>query len=508
MNRVLLAICSMFYVQFTTAQFGPVIYTAGQGAMETVTNIRTADFNNDGIMDMITSSRHFPRDTIRLYTGLGNGQYNAQAIIVNIALTSIESLELADINKDGWIDFAIVQGAAAAKITWYENNGGSFTEHLLAGGLDFPTALILGDFDNNGFMDILALEHVEIVLYRQLAAGAFASRQVIHGGSEFYAIDAGYFNDDTLLDVTVASGGFETLINTGNGNFSLHSQVGISICFGLESADLDNDGDIDVAAYETVKGILFYANDGNGDFALRDTILLSTDNFRIFGFADLDCDHDPDLYTSITQLNRVVWVMNEGNGQFSLPQTIHTQPGQLIKATHASDLDADGKKDIIWGYSLMGFNINQNFCPACIRVLTTANTGANYQWQVNNGTGYTPISDDAVYSGTQTNQLKMTSPPTIWYGNKYRCIINGMVTAEEFILTFSAYWTGDYSTAWENPANWLCAVMPDAYTDVTIFPHTLRFPTVNNTAICRSLNLKPATKLRVVTTASMHIAGH
>jgi len=57
---------------------------------------------------------------------------------------------------------------------------------------------------------------------------------------------------------------------------------------------------------------------------------------------------------------------------------------------------------------------------------TTAHsdTSATYQWQQNNGTGWTNLSDFGIYSGTMTDSLSLTGITTSLSGYGYRCIIN------------------------------------------------------------------------------------
>jgi FG-GAP-like repeat len=318
MQKIIYTSLSLLFSLFSQAQFAAVSYIDSlQG--ESVSQLKSADFNNDGLPDMIVSATRFPVDSLRLYLALGNGQYSRQTIAAIQNTGDIDCFDIADINNDGWVDIALITHNAT-RLAWYENNGGVFTHHPLAANLDFTTQLLIKDFDCNGLQDILALQHVEIVLYLQSSPGVFEAGTIAHSGTEFYAIDAGYYNNDSLPDISVASGGFEVLLNTGNGHFSLHSQAGLSLCFGLQSADLDNDSDIDIGMYESLRGILFYRNDGNGHFSFADTILRSSDIFDSFGFADFDCDNDKDVYTTIRQQGRVVWVENKLAGRFSQPK--------------------------------------------------------------------------------------------------------------------------------------------------------------------------------------------
>ncbi len=52
-----------------------------------------------------------------------------------------------------------------------------------------------------------------------------------------------------------------------------------------------------------------------------------------------------------------------------------------------------------------------------------------YRWQVNEGAGWTNLSNDATYSGVATNQLGISNGNISMEGNLYRCIVEGEMTA-------------------------------------------------------------------------------
>lgn len=58
----------------------------------------------------------------------------------------------------------------------------------------------------------------------------------------------------------------------------------------------------------------------------------------------------------------------------------------------------------------------------------TAANAVNYQWQVNSGSGYTNITDNATYSGANTSILNLTGVNASLDGNLYRVIVSGLCT--------------------------------------------------------------------------------
>ncbi len=157
-----------------------------------------------------------------------------------------------------------------------------------------------------------------------------------------------------------------------------------------------------------------------------------------------------------------------------------------------------------FGYSLWEFEVygspatNQiigqgNICPGASTAFKINVAGAAYQWQLNAGSGFSNISDNANYTGTNTANLLLNKPPSSWYGYQYRCVVDGL-PGNSVLLTFSDTWNGIADNTWENPANWNCGVLPDTNTDVIINPGTV---ILNSNATVRSINLNPGANFTV-----------
>jgi len=141
--------------------------------------------------------------------------------------------------------------------------------------------------------------------------------------------------------------------------------------------------------------------------------------------------------------------------------------------------------------------------------VTATGAGLTYQWQVNNGTGWVNCSVSP-YSGTKTNVLTINPASYSITGYQYRCMISGtcapsIVTGTVTLtVSYSNQWTGNISSAWSNPGNWACGVIPNANTNVFISPGVPNQPLVDiNTAICDSLTLIPGASLGFVGTTNM-----
>ena len=139
---------------------------------------------------------------------------------------------------------------------------------------------------------------------------------------------------------------------------------------------------------------------------------------------------------------------------------------------------------------------------------TTSNiTGVGYQWQVSIAGGpYTNISDNANYTGSTSLTLGYNNVPSSWSGNKYRCLVNG-VYSNVYTLAFKNYWVGTFSTAWENPVNWSCGVLPDANTDVTLNTLTPFNLLLSSNVSIKSIFVKSPSTFTISSGSNLTITG-
>ncbi len=120
-------------------------------------------------------------------------------------------------------------------------------------------------------------------------------------------------------------------------------------------------------------------------------------------------------------------------------------------------------------------------------------SATTYQWQVDTGSGYANMSNNAIYSGINSDTLRFANPPSSLYGFKYRCIADGLSGGARQ-LKFQNEWTGAIDNNWGNTGNWSCDVLPDGNTDVIINSGTI---VVNVNGFCRSLSVAPSVNFSI-----------
>ncbi len=226
------------------------------------------DINNDGNLDAFACHDVAP-NVYYINDGDGNLTYN-QGGLGDVPVGGHYGSLWVDYNNDGNVDLFIAkcsgggQGATAKYNELHRNNGdGTFTDVSIDSGLRDPLqtwSSAWGDFDNDGFMDVLvgasSFSDGGHKLMRNNGDGTFTD---ITAGSGFDVFGgtsiehATYdFNNDGYLDII---GNSNTLF-LNNGDFTFTPYV---VPFsGAAIADLNNDGFLDAH-----RGQDIHYNDGN-----------------------------------------------------------------------------------------------------------------------------------------------------------------------------------------------------------------------------------------------------
>ena len=88
------------------------------------TSIKLADFNNDGKMDMAIASEGYPGNQIQIWQGQGSGDFIPGQVLnydttladgSKISLNLFREFEIADVNKDGFLDIIVHPFASGSK---------------------------------------------------------------------------------------------------------------------------------------------------------------------------------------------------------------------------------------------------------------------------------------------------------------------------------------------------------------------------------------------------------
>jgi len=310
-----------------------------------------------------------------------------------------------DYDNDGFPDLYFVNGAPGASNALYHNNhDGTFTDVTARAGVAangsgksvYKTGVAVGDFDNDGYLDLYVTAFGPNILYRNNGDGTFTdvtSKAGVAGGSHEWSTSAGFFDFDRdgHLDLFVANyldyrleenpycglrkDGYRMYChptmfdgvanrlfhNNGDGTFTdVSKKAGIANpagkSLGVTFCDFDRDGRTDIyVANDTVRNFL-YRN--NGDLTFTDVAYGAGVGFDPNGkpragmgtdCADVDGNGFPDLFVTNFSEELNALFLNRGDGIF---EEVSDKAGlgssflPLGFGTKLFDVDNDGDLDI------------------------------------------------------------------------------------------------------------------------------------------------------------------
>ena len=305
------------------------------------------DLDNDGDFDLVNGT------TGTGSSGVANNIYrNDSGTFTDVTPASIRDRDAGtrgivtfDMDRDGDLDIFAVNGwlgagdPASERNELFRNDGNfQFTE--ITSGAAYTALAGQGvtdtDYDGDGDVDLIAGNRDgDMIILKNDGAGNFSlvdpdAIGIIHRA--YSGITTGDIDNDGDLDMVVVgldSAG-DTIghlyRNIGAGTFSfLRSFNGIDGYMGA-FADLDHDGDIDLAFAGDDR---VYINEGSGSFASGPSVPVDGINDpRAIAFADIDNDGDMDFAVGVKR-SRNWLVRNNVNGGRWLKIKLLSPQGQI-----------------------------------------------------------------------------------------------------------------------------------------------------------------------------------
>ena len=409
--------------------------------------VHAGDFDGDGLADVV--SAWVDADEIAWYRNEGNGGFGSRQVMT----TSDDGpyyLLAVDLDGDGDTD-VLSASAHDDRVAWHENTGGTFAPLRTIGtggdlGRGGGRTLHAADVDGDGDLDVLAAEvhSHRVSWYENTGGGGFSERRVIGEAANAAAVHAADLDGDGDLDVVAAAprtppwsssarADEDSIIwfrNEGGGVFSDPNTVAASPSLAGASdiypADLDGDGDVDVAVLAAGDARVAWIENLGGVFS--DLRVISTSQTAPWSLhaADLDADGDLDLVVASQGDNTVAWYENLGLMPPARPAaptavTVRAGIGALEVAWQAPPDRSDGTSDsspitryMVLARSPRGAPGGECFVPAeatgC--VVNDLLPGATYMVTVHaeNAHGIGPGSDpvEAVLPSARRGELRFS----------------------------------------------------------------------------------------------------
>jgi hypothetical protein len=193
--------------------------------------------------------------------------------------------------------------------------------------------------------------------------------------SEFYGVTSGDVNNDGQLDIAAvrADSTMHVYVNDGLGNFAEQSNglPGGGIAFDVVLADFNNDGNLDLG------GDGIYLGNGGAGGSMTWTYDSNPENWWAVAAADVNLDGNMDIVAG-TSDGVEVWTSDGGNPIVWTDSSIGLPNAPTAYGVYVGDIDHDGMPDIVSasdGGGIQAFTGNGQTGPSSLWTDVSAGSG-------------------------------------------------------------------------------------------------------------------------------------
>jgi VCBS repeat protein/dockerin type I repeat protein len=259
---------------------------------------------------------------------------------------------LVDLDGDGRSDLV----ASHNQLSVFLNDGrGSFAPAGVQAVQRDPLSLTSGDLDGDGRQDILfaSWQAEAISVFRNADAGRLDAERLVPAGEIVYGLDLADLDGDGDLDVAAATttpsgGSLAILLNDGAGGLALsHPAVSGTGFVHVAAADFDRDGRLDLAGRPySLNQVQVHRNLGPAGFTRLATVNAIDAPIMSFAAIDLDGDHAAEIALSYFAERGIAVLGNDGHGKLS-PLGPEINSPIRARSMLPVDVDGDGRPDLV-----------------------------------------------------------------------------------------------------------------------------------------------------------------
>lgn len=251
-------------------------------APENAKEASLADVNNDDLPDLIIGATG--ASATHLYINNGDGGFDSPT---SIDTGEVVDLLMADINSDAALDVVVVTAGGDIQILLNDGVAGFVLVETIEDAGACAVAAI--DINSDGAFDLVTANGVSggtlYVNQLQSEGRYYAQGEVINSGSSV-SVTSGDFNSDGVLDVVFANllnggegaTGANTLFVAMNGTLQKVADIGQVSTSGIQLADFNDDGLIDMLLLNAQSVHQTYLQQGDASWSLQSGAVIATAN--------------------------------------------------------------------------------------------------------------------------------------------------------------------------------------------------------------------------------------
>ncbi|MFE9481316.1 FG-GAP-like repeat-containing protein [Streptomyces spororaveus] len=257
-----------------TKVLADTLFRGTDGPSVNMSQTTAADFNGDGVQDLV--ARQDSTGILKMWLGRGNGTF-ASSTDVTAGWRPFSQTAAADFDGDGKADLIARDSSGTLKL-WKGRGDGTFGSAItVTGGWDF-TQTTAADFDGDGKTDLIARDSSgTLKLWKGRGDGTFGSGVSLTGGWDFTQTTAADFTGDGQADIVAkdAAGNLKMWTHNAGGYFNAPFTVtsGWRPFSQTTAADFTGDGKADlIARDDNTADLLSWVGHNNATFASPTTL--------------------------------------------------------------------------------------------------------------------------------------------------------------------------------------------------------------------------------------------
>jgi hypothetical protein len=281
-------------------------------------SMAVGDFNNDSNFDLVTANQG--SNDVSVLLGNGDGTFrNPVSTVIGFEL---QSVAVGDFNTDGNMDVVttVIDTESSAgsyvQVQIGDGQGGFAPGYLVHVFSNYPTGLVVAELNADGYPDVVFANEdgSTVSVLRGNGDGTLAQERLFLTGPGPQAVAVGDFTSDGIPDLVttgLSAGWLDVLPGRGDGTFTARIQNFSYLGSMMAAADFNGDGKLDVVTvYWSNENVNVLLGRGDGTFTLPEQPWAG---LYLEGIAvgDFDGDTHPDLAAADYDSSAVSVLLND-----------------------------------------------------------------------------------------------------------------------------------------------------------------------------------------------------